>query len=163
MKGIFRLLLIAVAIFFSYKWLDSRSSEKLVLSIPYQFEVENIQVKFPIKPVVDKHSAGAVQIELVRARKLNNQYIIGVTKGGGISESDFYPYSFTNKGAVIRSESEITVKGYSGKEFKLDFNGERVIQRFIKYKTSQINQIAIFAKGNFESGNIQDFMDSITL
>ena len=163
MNNFIKLLFLSVLIFGGYKWFNSETNIDVGNWKPYKFNLENVKVKFPTLPKVDQRTALGFDIEYVKSLYINTEYIVTIMQGGGFAKKDFYPHSFTKKGATLLSTTDINIGGYTGKEFKLDFKGKLVIQRLITLNNSLISQISIFKKKDFESANIQGFLDSLTL
>ena len=83
--------------------------------------------------------------------------------GINFSSDDMYPFSLTKKGAIIKSEKDIIINGYIGKEYRLVFNGKSVIQHFIKYEGSLINQLSIYKKSDLTDMKVGFFFKSLVL
>jgi hypothetical protein len=163
MNSFFKLFLVIGAIYGSYTWFNSDEGLKESDWVNYQFTLLNIKASFPLKPRVDNKKVQGTQVEFVTVNESKNHYSVGVVNGISFNSDDMYPFSLINKGAVIKSEKDIYINGYIGKEYQLVLNGKSVIQHFIKYKGSLINQLTIYKKTDITDKKVDFFFKSLVL
>jgi hypothetical protein len=159
-----KIILVILLVFGAYSWNDNRVSETKDDWINYSFNNENINVMFPANPKIETALSMGIDVKLVKVKKFKNKYIVGLTKGiDEFSDETFYPFSLVKKGATIKTSKQISVDGFIGKEFYMDFNGKESIMRFIKYNDFLITQLAIYKKENKEKGEIDKFFKSLNI
>jgi hypothetical protein len=163
MKIFFKLLLVIGATYGSYKWVNSNDGIKENDWVNHQFTLLNVKVSFPMKPRIDKRNVEGTQFEFATTNESKNQYVVSVMSGINFNSDDMYPFSLTKKGAIIKSEKDITINGYIGKEYRLVFNGKSVIQHFIKYEGSLINQLSIYKKSELTEMKVDFFFKSLVM
>jgi hypothetical protein len=163
MSNIVKFVFVICIAFGAYKFWGNEGAQNTKEWVSYEFNLEDVEVKFPVTPLVDKQDVQGFQIEMARARKYNSQYIISILKGKDLSASDYYPSSLINKGASIESSKDIIVNGFIGKEYNLKLNGQLVTQRFIEYNGSLLNQLIIHAPDSDSKSESKSFFESLVI
>lgn len=163
MNNLLKLVLVISVIYGCYKWVNSNDALNESDWVMHQFTLLNIKASFPLKPRVNSSNVDGGKIEFATIHESKNQYFVSIVKGNDFNRDAMYPYSLTNKGAIIKSEKEIVINGHIGKEYLLSLNGKSVIQHFIKYKGSLITQLSIYKKSDITDMKVDYFFNSLAL
>ncbi|MCL1046534.1 hypothetical protein L2737_14565 [Shewanella electrodiphila] len=161
MGKVIKLALIGIIAIVTYKHFNTKEQVDGQNWLQYQFDSDNVVVKFPDKPKVENISVENLQIEMVRLRRENVEYGISVFRGESILHAQSGPASLIKKGAELISSNNIFVMDYLGDEYHLIYKGRNVTQRFIHLDDSLVSQIVFFGEGDIPKKSAQLFLGSL--